>query len=116
MRHNRDSKRFSRRGGHRKALFSNLTNDLLMEGRIKTTTPKSKELRRYVERMITLGKKGDVASRRRAMAFMGNKGAVTKLFDDIAPRYKDRSGGYTRSLKAGIRPGDAAPMSLIELV
>jgi large subunit ribosomal protein L17 len=97
-------------------MMANMTNDLILNGRIKTTLPKAKELRRYAERMITLGKNGTVPARRRAMAFMRNKGAVTRLFSDVAPMYKERSGGYTRILKLGVRPGDCAPMSLIELV
>ena len=97
-------------------MLANMTNDLFQYGRIKTTTPKAKELRRYAERMITLGKDGTLSARRRAMAFLRNKGTVTKLFVDIAPMYKERNGGYTRILKLGVRPGDCAPMSLIELV
>ncbi|MFQ5736054.1 MAG: 50S ribosomal protein L17 [Thermodesulfobacteriota bacterium] len=116
MRHNRDEKRFDRTSSHLKAMMSNMTNDLLAEGRIKTTTPKAKLLRRYAEKMITLGKNGSVAARRRAMAFMRSKTTVTRLFVDIAPRFKDRNGGYTRILKIGHRPGDNAPMALIELV
>ena len=116
MRHNKDNKRFSRNSGHLKALFSNLSKDLITHERLTTTTAKAKELRRYVERMITLGKAGDVASRRRAMAFMRSKGAVTKLFDDVAHRYKSRNGGYTRIIKLGVRNGDRAPVSIIELV
>ena len=116
MRHNRDDKRFSRPLGHFRCLMANLTNSLFESGRIKTTMPKAKELRYYAERMITLGKAGDVASRRRAMAFMRKKEVVTKLFDEIAPKYKERNGGYTRILKIGYRPGDSAPVSIIELV
>lgn len=116
MRHNKDNKRFSRNSGHLKALFSNLSKDLITHERLTTTTAKAKELRRYVERMITLGKAGDLASRRRAMAFMRSKGAVTKLFDDVALRYKSRPGGYTRIIKLGVRNGDRAPISIIELV
>ncbi len=116
MRHNRDEKRFSRTSAHLKSMLANMTNDLIISGRIKTTTPKAKLLRRYAERMITLGKSGSLASRRRAMAFMGNKSAVTKLFEEVAGRYVERSGGYTRVLKIGVRHGDCAPMSLIELV
>jgi len=116
MRHNRDDKRFSRPSGHLRCMMANLVNDLIVHGRIKTTTPKAKELRRFAERMITLGKTGDLSSRRRAMAFMRNKEAVTTLFVDIAPRYKARSGGYTRILKVGFRPGDCAPVSFVELV
>ncbi len=97
-------------------MLANMTNDLFLHGRIKTTVPKAKELRRYAERMITLGKDGTLSARRRAMAFLRNKGTVTKLFVDIAPMYKERNGGYTRILKLGVRPGDCAPMSLIELV
>ncbi len=116
MRHNRDEKRFDRSFSHLKSMLSNMTNDLVMHGRIKTTTPKAKVLRRYAERMITLGKNGSLASRRRAMAFMRSKVAVNKLFSDVAPQYKERNGGYTRILKLGNRPGDNAPMSFIELV
>jgi large subunit ribosomal protein L17 len=97
-------------------MFSSMTCDLLEHGRIKTTTPKAKELRRYVEKMITLAKSGDLASRRRAMAFMRSKLVVTKLFDVIAGDYKSRNGGYTRMIKCGLRAGDCAPMSIIELV
>ncbi len=116
MRHNRDIKRFSRPGGHLRCMLANMTNDLITHGRIKTTTSKAKELRRYVERMITLGKSGSVPARRRAMAFMRSKTAVHKLFGEVAPKYADRNGGYTRILKLGIRIGDAAPISIIELV
>lgn len=116
MRHNRDDKRFSRTSGHLRCMLANMTNDLIINGRIKTTTPKAKLLRRYAERMITLGKKGTLQARRRAMAFMRSKSAVTKLFGDVAEMFSSRPGGYTRILKLGFRPGDAAPMSLIELV
>jgi large subunit ribosomal protein L17 len=97
-------------------MLANMTNDLLVHERIRTTTPKAKLLRRYAERMITLGKKGTLSARRRAFAFMRNKAAVTKLFAEIAPRFTERGGGYTRVLKVGVRPGDNAPMSIIELV
>jgi large subunit ribosomal protein L17 len=116
MRHNRDEKRFSRSSAHLKAMLANMTNDLVISGRIKTTTPKAKLLRRYAERMVTLGKDGSLSARRRAMAFMRNKGAVTKLFGEVAERYSQRNGGYTRVLKIGLRHGDCAPMSLIEFV
>lgn len=116
MRHNRLDKRFSRPSGHLRCMMANLTNDLLSHGRIRTTTAKAKLLRRYAERMVTLGKNGDLSSRRRAMAFLRNKGTVEALFGDIAPRYTARSGGYTRILKVGVRPGDCSPMSFIELV
>lgn len=116
MRHNRDEKRFDRTYSHLKCMLSNMTNDLVENGRIKTTTPKAKVLRRHAEKMITLGKNGSVAARRKAMAFMKSKTAVTKLFDEVAPRYKERNGGYTRIMKLGVRPGDNAAMSIIELV
>lgn len=116
MRHNRDEKRFDRTSSHLRCMLSNMTNDLVENGRIKTTTPRAKVLRRHAEKMITLGKNGSVAARRRAMAFMRSKNAVTRLFDQVAPRYKERNGGYTRILKIGPRPGDNASMSIIELV
>lgn len=116
MRHNRDEKRFDRTYSHLRSMFAGMTNDLITAGRIKTTVPRAKALRRYAERMITLGKSGTLAARRRAFAFLRSKAVVTRLFGEIAPRYKDRNGGYTRILKIGDRPGDAAPMSFIELV
>ncbi len=116
MRHNKDDKRFSRNTGHLRSMMSNLTRDLLIHERIKTTTPKAKELRRSAEKMITLGKLGTLSARRRAMAFLHDKALVTKLFTELGPRYKERKGGYTRSIKAGVRHGDCAPVSLIELV
>lgn len=116
MRHNRDEKRFDRTYSHLRAMFANMTNDLVMHGRIKTTLPKAKMLRKYAERMITLGKKGTLSSRRLAFAFMRSKEAVTKLFSDVAGRYGSRKGGYTRIMKLGSRPGDSANMSIIELV
>jgi len=116
MRHNRDEKRFDRTSGHLKSMLSNMTRDIIRHGRIKTTTPKAKLLRRRVEKMITLGKSGTLPARRRAMAFLRSKSAVSKLFSEVAGRFKDRNGGYTRILKLGVRPGDGAPMSIIELV
>ena len=116
MRHNRDEKRFDRTYSHLRAMFANMTNDLVMHGRIKTTLPKAKELRKYAERMITLGKKGALSSRRLAFAFMRSKEAVTKLFSEVAGRYGSRNGGYTRIMKLGSRPGDSANMAIIELV
>lgn len=116
MRHNRDEKRFDRRVGHLRCMMANMTNSLFINGRIKTTTAKAKELRSIAEKMITLGKKGDVAAERRAVAFMRDKSVVKKLFKEISPKYKDRNGGYTRILKLGTRPGDSAHMSFIELV
>ena len=116
MRHNRDEKRFDRSNGHLRCMLANMTNDLVLAGRIKTTTPRAKVLRRYAEKMVTLGKDGSTAARRRAFAFMRSKDAVKKLFDDLAPKYVGRNGGYTRILKLGVRPGDNAAMSLIEFV
>ncbi len=116
MRHNKGNKRFSRNTGHLRCMMSNLTRDLLRHERLKTTTPKSKELKRSAEKMITLGKLGTLAARRRAMAYLHDKEIVTKLFADLATRFKDRKGGYTRSIKANVRNGDCAPMTLIELV
>ena len=115
MRHNRDEKRFDRTYSHLKSMLANMTNDLVMYGRIKTTTPKAKALRSYAEKMITLGKNGSLAARRRAFAFMRNKTAVHRLFTDVAPLFKERNGGYTRIFKLGNRPGDNASMSIIEL-
>jgi len=115
MRHNRDEKRFDRPVGHLRCMIANMTNSLFLHGRIRTTLAKAKELRRFAEGMITLGKKGDMPARRRAMAFMRDKASVTKLFDEISSKYKDRNGGYTRILHADVRPGDSSQMALIEL-
>lgn len=116
MRHNVDKKRFSRNSGHLRCMMANMTCDLILHGRIKTTTAKAKELRRYAEKMITLGKAGDTAARRRAMAFMRRKEAVKRLFNDVSPVFKSRNGGYTRITKCGVRAGDCSPMSIIEFV
>ena len=116
MRHNKNDKRFSRHSGHLRAMLANMTSDLIANGRIKTTTAKAKELRRYAERMITLGKDGSLSARRRVMAFLRSKEAVKKLFGDLAPGFSSRNGGYTRIIKSGLRPGDCAPMSVIEFV
>lgn len=116
MRHNRDEKRFDRRVGHLRCMMANMTNSLFLHGRIRTTLPKAKELRSFAENMITLGKQGDTSARRRAMSFMRDKSVVARLFDEISHKYKDRNGGYTRILRADIRPGDSSEMALIELV
>ncbi|TAN63919.1 50S ribosomal protein L17 [bacterium] len=116
MRHNRDEKRFDRTYSHLRSMFANMTNDLIFHGRITTTTPRAKALRSYAEKMITLGKNGSLASRRRAFAFLRSKEAVTKLFAEIAPLFTGRNGGYTRLMKLGNRPGDNASMSVMELV
>jgi large subunit ribosomal protein L17 len=101
---------------HRVAMLRNMTADLIMHGRIRTTVTRAKELRRVAERTITLGKRGDLHARRQALACLYDKEAVYKLFEEVAPKYKDRNGGYTRILKLGPRRGDGAEMAIIELV
>ena len=114
MRHLNAGRKLNRTSAHRKALFKNMVLALIRHERIKTTDPKAKELRRIADRMVTLGKQNDLAARRRAFAFMQSHEAVKKLFDEIAPRFKDRNGGYTRVIKFGHRRGDAAMLSVIE--
>jgi large subunit ribosomal protein L17 len=114
MRHLNQGRKLNRTSSHRKALFRNLVLSLIEHERIKTTDAKAKELRRYADRMVTLGKRGDLAARRLAFAFIQSRTAVKKLFDEIAPRFTDRAGGYTRVVKFGVRRGDAAPLSIIE--
>jgi len=114
MRHQNQGRKLNRTSAHRKALFRNLVLSLVKHERIKTTDAKAKELRRYADRMVTLGKRGDLSARRLAFAFMQSRDAVKKLFDEIAPRFKERNGGYTRVVKFGFRRGDAAPLSIIE--
>ena len=116
MRHRLSGRKLNRTSSHRKAMFMNMAVSLLTHEQIKTTTFKAKELRRVVDRMITLGKKGSLHARRQAVSFLQDDAAVKKLFDTLADRYKDRAGGYTRVLHAGMRYGDAAPMAVIELV
>ena len=116
MRHLKAGRQLSRNSAHRWALMRNLITALLREEKIRTTDPKAKELRRWVERVITLGKRGDLHARRQAASIVQDKTVVQKLFDTIGPRFKDRPGGYTRITKIGIRHGDAAQMSVIELV
>ena len=116
MRHNKSGRKLNRNSSHRKAMFSNMTNSLFDHEIIKTTLPKAKELRRVAEPIITLAKTDSVANRRSAFAKLRDKEMVGKLFNELAPRYKDRPGGYTRILKCGFRSGDAAPMAYIELV
>ncbi|NMB12191.1 MAG: 50S ribosomal protein L17 [Firmicutes bacterium] len=108
--------KLGRDAGHRQALLRNLVSSVLLEGRIQTTDTKAKAVKPLVEEMITLGKRGDLQARRQAQAFLGRSEAVDKLFADIGPRYMERSGGYTRIIKVGPRRGDAAPVSIIELV
>lgn len=109
-------RRLGRPLGHRKALLRNLVTDLLDHGKIETTEVKAKEVRILADNLITLGKKGDLHARRQAARVIGNPEVLKKLFAEIAPRYTERSGGYTRIVKLGPRRGDAAPMALIELV
>lgn len=116
MRHGMSGRKLNRTSSHRKALFSNLAAALITHEQIKTTLPKAKDLRPVVEKLITLGKRGDLHARRQAAAMLRDDAVVRKLFSVIADRYKDRQGGYTRVLKAGFRYGDAAPMAMIELV
>lgn len=116
MRHRNHGRKFQRSTAHRAALFQNLAIALFENGRIKTTDMKAKELRRYAERLITLGKKQTIAARRLAFGQLRHEAAVAKLFGELAERFKDRHGGYTRIMKVGHRHGDAAPMSLIELI
>jgi len=115
MRHLKAGRKLNRSAAHRRALFRNLVTALLERERIRTTDAKAKEVRRLAERMITLGKRGTLAARRRALTFIQSRRVVKRLFDEIAPRFKERAGGYTRTIKVGIRHGDAAPISVIEL-
>ena len=116
MRHARGYRRLNRTHEHRKALFANMAGSLIEHEQIKTTLPKAKELKRIIDKLITLGKRGDLHARRQAEAQLKQQMHTAKLFDVLGPRYKDRSGGYCRVLKAGFRYGDMAPMAIIELV
>ncbi|MDO9068193.1 MAG: 50S ribosomal protein L17 [Deltaproteobacteria bacterium] len=116
MRHGKTGRRLGRKTSHREAMFRNMVTSLLSHEKITTTDAKAKEIRVVAERMITLGKRGDLHAMRLAASVIREKSVVTKLFSTIAPRYKDRPGGYTRIVKLGVRQGDAAPLSLIELV
>ncbi len=116
MRHGMSGRKLNRTSQARKALFISLSNALFKHEQIKTTLPKAKDLRPVAERLITLGKRGDLHARRQAFAYLRDEKIVAKLFSTLAERYKERQGGYTRVLKAGFRYGDAAPMAIIELV
>lgn len=116
MRHSMSGRKFSMTSSHRQAMFANMAAALIKHEQIKTTLPKAKDLRPIVEKLITLGKKGTLAARRQAIAQIRDEAMVAKLFATLAVRYKDRAGGYTRVLKAGIRYGDATPMAIIEFV
>lgn len=116
MRHRNSGRAFSRTSSHRKAMFSNMCSSLIEHELIKTTLPKAKELRRYIEPLITVSKSDSVASRRYAFDRLRSKSAVGKLFTTLGPRYVERPGGYVRVLKCGYRAGDNAPMAIVELV
>jgi large subunit ribosomal protein L17 len=116
MRHRLNGRGFSRKSAHRKAMFENLAAALIKHEQIRTTLPKAKDLRPFVERLITLGKHGGLANRRRAIAALQDAGLADKIMTTLAQRYGDRAGGYTRIIKAGYRYGDNAAMALIELV
>jgi large subunit ribosomal protein L17 len=116
MRHGKAGRKLNRTSSHRKAMFKNMSAALIKHEQIVTTLPKAKELRPIVEKLITLGKRGDLHARRQAIAKVGDEAMVAKLFDVLGPRYKDRNGGYTRVLKAGFRYGDNAAVGVIEFV
>jgi large subunit ribosomal protein L17 len=116
MRHGHGYRKLNRTHEHRKAMFANMASSLIEHEQIKTTLPKAKELRRIVDKLITLGKRGDLHARRLAAAEIRQEAAVKKLFDTLGGRYQSRSGGYTRVLRAGFRYGDMAPMAIVELV
>src|SRR5881409_2213120 len=116
MRHARAGKKLGRDSAHRKALYSNLAGALIEHGRIKTTEAKAKAVKPIAEKMITLGRRGDLAARRQAVAYLRSKDVVHKLFAEVAPRFQDRPGGYSRIVKLGPRPGDAADLVYLELV
>lgn len=116
MRHRKSGRHLNRTSSHRRAMFMNMSASLVRHEFIKTTVPKAKELRRVVEPLITMAKRDSVAKRRIAFARLRDRQSVTKLFNELGPRYKNRPGGYLRILKCGYRPGDRAPMAYVELV
>jgi large subunit ribosomal protein L17 len=116
MRHKVAGRKLGRSSAHRKALFRNLVTDLLNHEKITSTEAKAKEIRGLAEKMITLGKKGGLTARRQALAYILSEDITAKVFNELAPRYAERPGGYTRIIKLGPRPGDGAPMARIELV
>ncbi len=116
MRHGNSNRKLNRTHEHRKAMFANMVCSLIEHEQIQTTLPKAKELKKIVDKYITLGKKGSLHTRRQAISRLKQNSAVIKLFETLAPRYKERNGGYTRVLKAGFRYGDAAPLAVIEFV
>ncbi len=116
MKHNIKNKKLNRTSSHRKALLMNMSNSLIKHEQITTTLPKAKELKRFIEKLITLGKKSNLLSRRKLISILQDSNTSKKIFDVLADRYKNRSGGYTRIIKLGNRFGDNAPMAVIELV
>ena len=116
MRHQRAGRKLGRTTTHRWAMFRNMLTSFFEWEKIETTSAKAKELRPLAEKMITFGKRGDLAARREVLKLIASKKIVRKLFDEIAPKFKSRSGGYTRIIRAGFRPGDSAPMSIIEII
>ena len=116
MRHAKTHRKFNRRSDHRKSMLANLAASLIKHEQITTTLPKAKDLRPIVEKLVTLGKRGDLHARRQAISQMRDLAMVKKLFEIIGPRYKERNGGYTRVMKAGFRYGDSAPVAVIEFV
>ena len=116
MRHGKSGRKLNRTSSHRKAMFANMAAALIKHEQIVTTLPKAKELKPFTDKLITLAKKGDLHARRQAISKVRDEDQVKKLFDVLGERYKERSGGYTRVLKAGFRYGDSAPMAVIELV
>ncbi|SEN12187.1 50S ribosomal protein L17 [Palleronia pelagia] len=116
MRHARGYRRLNRTHEHRKAMFANMAGSLIEHEQIKTTLPKAKELKRIIDKLVTLGKRGDLHARRQAASRLKQDSHVAKLFDVLGPRYAERQGGYVRVLKAGFRYGDMAPMAIIEFV
>lgn len=116
MRHRKSGRQLNRNSSHRKAMFKNMANSLIEHEVIKTTLPKAKELRRFIEPIITASKEDNVSKRRLIFSRLRDRDSVTKLFDSLATRYKDRPGGYLRILKCGFRTGDTAPMAYVELV
>ena len=116
MRHHRSGKKLGRDSAHRRALYANLASALIEHGRIRTTEAKAKAVKPIAEQMITLGRRGDLAARRQAVAYLRSKDIVHKLFTDVGPRFVDRPGGYSRIVKLGQRQGDAAHMVYLELV
>ena len=115
MNHNKSYRKLGRRADNRKAMLKNLTISLLSAEKIETTVTRAKELRKFAERMITFGKKNTLASRRNAFAFLRNEEVVAKIFNELAPKYAERNGGYTRIIKTSVRKGDSAEMAIIEL-